>query len=166
MSSPLSQHFIRGPKSHEISVSLTGLLAKNRSRDLASTKKCTKLCTMMFAYHFSVVWWGNRFHTAASLSVSLQCIRKLTFRCPFRRCVLFSLGTPKMGGSGIAQSYSAGLRAGWSGVWIPAGAGNFSLHHRVQTGSEAYPTSYPMSNRGSFPGGKAAGSWSWPLASI
>jgi len=37
------------------------------------------------------------------------------------------------------------------------GAGNFSLHHRVQTGSGAHPASYPMGIRGSFPGGKAAG---------
>jgi hypothetical protein len=40
-----------------------------------------------------------------------------------------------------------------------AGVGNFSLHHRVQNGSGAYPpASYPMSTGGSFPGGKAAGS--------
>jgi hypothetical protein len=37
------------------------------------------------------------------------------------------------------------------------GAGNFSLHHRVQTGSEAHPASYPVGTRGYFPGGKAAG---------
>jgi hypothetical protein len=35
--------------------------------------------------------------------------------------------------------------------------GNFSLHHRVQTGSGPHPASYPMDNRGSFPGGKASG---------
>jgi hypothetical protein len=28
-------------------------------------------------------------------------------------------------------------------VRFPAGAGNFSLHHRVQNGSGAYPASYP-----------------------
>jgi hypothetical protein len=39
---------------------------------------------------------------------------------------------------------------------FPAGAGNFSLHHRVQNGSGALPASYPMGTRGSFPGGKAA----------
>jgi hypothetical protein len=61
---------------------------------------------------------------------------------------------------------SAGLRAGWSRVRIPAKAGNFSLHHRVQTGSGAHPASYPMGTRGSFPGGKAAGAWIWPLTSI
>jgi hypothetical protein len=44
-------------------------------------------------------------------------------------------------GAGIAQWYSAGLRAGWLGVWDQAGAGNFTLHHRVQTGSGAYPAS-------------------------
>jgi hypothetical protein len=47
-----------------------------------------------------------------------------------------------------------------------AGAGNFSLHHRVQNGSGAHPASYPRSTRCSFPGGKAAGAWSWSLAFI
>jgi hypothetical protein len=47
---------------------------------------------------------------------------------------------------------------GWTiGVPFPVGAGNFSLNHRVQTGSGAHPTSYPMGTRGSSPGGKAAG---------
>jgi hypothetical protein len=43
------------------------------------------------------------------------------------------------------------------GVRVPAGAGNFSLHHRVQNDSGAHPASYPMGSRGSFPGVKAAG---------
>jgi len=34
------------------------------------------------------------------------------------------------------------------------------------TGSGAHPASYPMGTGGSFLGGKAAGSWSWPLTSI
>jgi hypothetical protein len=37
------------------------------------------------------------------------------------------------------------------------GAGKFSPYHRVQTGSETHPASYPMGTRGSFPGGKAPG---------
>jgi hypothetical protein len=40
-----------------------------------------------------------------------------------------------------------------------------SLHHRVQNGSGARPASYTMCTRGSFPGDKAAGTWSWPLPS-
>jgi len=35
-----------------------------------------------------------------------------------------------------------------------AGAGNFSLHRRVQTGSGAHPASYLVGTRGSFPGVK------------
>jgi hypothetical protein len=61
---------------------------------------------------------------------------------------------------------NTGLRAGWSGVRFPAGAGNFSLHHHVQNCSGAHPASYPMGTRGSFTGVKAAGARSWPLTSI
>jgi hypothetical protein len=48
-----------------------------------------------------------------------------------------------------------GLDDRGSRVRFPAGAGNFSLHHRIQNGSGAHPASYPMGTRGSFPGGKA-----------
>jgi hypothetical protein len=36
----------------------------------------------------------------------------------------------------------------------------------IQNGSGVHPASYPMGTRGSFPGGKSAGTWSWPLTSI
>jgi hypothetical protein len=65
---------------------------------------------------------------------------------------------------GIALGY--GLDGRGSRVRFPAGAGNFSLHHRVQNGSGAPPTSYPRGTGGSFPGGKAAGAWTWPLTYI
>jgi hypothetical protein len=68
--------------------------------------------------------------------------------------------------TGITQWYSAGLRTGWSGVRVLERARIFYHHHRVQTGSEAHPASYPMGTRGSFHGGKAAGAWSWSLTSI
>jgi hypothetical protein len=44
-----------------------------------------------------------------------------------------------------------------SGVRFPAGAGNFSLHHRVQNGSGAHRASYPRGTRGLFPGVKRPG---------
>jgi hypothetical protein len=56
---------------------------------------------------------------------------------------------------GIALGY--GLDDLGSRVRFPAEAGNFSFHHRIQNGSGAHPASYPMSTRGPFPGGKAAG---------
>jgi hypothetical protein len=59
-------------------------------------------------------------------------------------------------GAGIGQCYSAGLRARWSGVWVPAGAGNFSLRHRIQTGSGTHPASNSVGTRDSFPGGKSS----------
>jgi hypothetical protein len=36
--------------------------------------------------------------------------------------------------------YSSGLRAGSSEIRVPAGIGNFSLHHHVQTGSVGHPS--------------------------
>jgi hypothetical protein len=56
---------------------------------------------------------------------------------------------------GIALGYGLDDRS--SKVRFPKGAGNFSLHHRIQNGSEAHPASYPMGTRGSFPGAKAVG---------
>jgi hypothetical protein len=56
---------------------------------------------------------------------------------------------------GIALGY--GLDDRGSRVRLLVGTGNFSVHHRVQNGSGAHPASYPMGSRGSFPGGKAAG---------
>jgi len=38
-------------------------------------------------------------------------------------------------GAGIAHWYRTGVQAGWSGVWFPTGAWNFSVHHRVHNGS-------------------------------
>jgi hypothetical protein len=64
---------------------------------------------------------------------------------------------------GIALGY--GLDSLGSRVRFPAGAGNSSLH-RVQNGSGVHPASNPVGTRGSFPGGKAVGAWSWPLTSI
>jgi hypothetical protein len=71
----------------------------------------------------------------------------------------------KSGGTsvGIATGYGMDDQ-GW-GVRFPAGAGNVSLLQNVQTGSGNDLASYPMGNRGSFPGGKAAGVWTWPLTS-
>jgi hypothetical protein len=56
---------------------------------------------------------------------------------------------------GIETGY--GLDDWGSRVRFPAGAGNFSLQHRVQNGSGAHLASCPMGTGGYFPGGKAAG---------
>jgi hypothetical protein len=59
----------------------------------------------------------------------------------------------------------------WATDWMiggssPGGGCEFFLHRRAQTGSGVHPASYPMGTRGSFPGGKVPGAWSWPLTSI
>jgi hypothetical protein len=81
-------------------------------------------------------------------------------------CKWVSMGSLSLLGAGVAQWYRAELRAGWSGLRVPAGDGDFSLHHRVQICSGAHPASYPVATRGPFPGGKASGAWSWPLTYI
>jgi hypothetical protein len=59
--------------------------------------------------------------------------------------------------SSVGRALGYGLDGRGSRVRLLAGAGNFSLHHRVRNGSGAHPASYPMGTRGSFPGSKAAG---------
>jgi hypothetical protein len=65
--------------------------------------------------------------------------------------------------SWVVQSWATGWMIGGSS---PSRVGNFSLHHRVQTGSGSHPFSSIMGTRGPFDGGKAAGAWKWPLTSI
>jgi hypothetical protein len=83
---------------------------------------------------------------------------KWTFQCAI------SLQKSRDSSVGIVLGYGMDDRG--SRVRFPAGAGNFSLHHRVQNGSGAHQASYTMGTKSSFPGGKAAGAWSWPLTSI
>jgi hypothetical protein len=56
---------------------------------------------------------------------------------------------------GIALGY--GLDDRGFRVRLPAGAGNFSLNHRVQNGSGFHPTSYSVGTRDFFPGVKRPG---------
>jgi hypothetical protein len=46
--------------------------------------------------------------------------------------------------SSVSTALGYGLDDRGSRIRFPAGAGNFSLHHRVQNGSGAHPASYPM----------------------
>jgi hypothetical protein len=94
---------------------------------------------------------------------ALMCLvmLKLTGRRPtklrFLILIFFTLMSSKSRDSsvGIALHYRLDDRG--SRVRFPAGAGNFSLHHRVQNGCGAHPASYPMGTGGSFPEDKAAG---------
>jgi hypothetical protein len=59
--------------------------------------------------------------------------------------------------SSVSIALGYGLDDRGSRVRFPTEVGTFSLHRRVQNGSGAHPTSYPVDTRGSFPGGKADG---------
>jgi hypothetical protein len=104
--------------------------------------------------HLSFLDTVSRTEPQWSKFVRLLFIKFATFLCYF-----FSVSRAV-----IALGYE--LDDWGSRVRFSTRAGNFSLHHRVQNGSGAHPASYPIGSRGSFPGGKAAGAWSWPLASI
>jgi hypothetical protein len=60
---------------------------------------------------------------------------------------VYSLGNGLDNRGSIPRKYSDGIF--------------FSLRHRVQAGYGAHSASYPRGTRGSFPGGKADGMWSW-----
>jgi hypothetical protein len=59
--------------------------------------------------------------------------------------------------SSVDMATDCGLKDRMIGIRFPAGAGNFSLHHRFQTISGAHTASYPMDTGGCFPGSKATG---------
>jgi len=64
-----------------------------------------------------------------------------------------------------AKPVSLQLRAEWRVVYT-AGVGIFSLRHRLQIRSVIHLTPCQMDTGDSFPVGKAAGAWNWPLTSI
>jgi hypothetical protein len=70
---------------------------------------------------------------------------------------IFNFAPPMCRDSSVGIALGYGLDDGRSRFRFPAGAGNFSLHHRVQNVCGAHPASYLMGTMGSFPGCKAAG---------
>jgi hypothetical protein len=73
------------------------------------------------------------------------------FRC--RECYQFTRYPARLL---VLSALGYGLDERGSRVRFPAGAGNFCLHQRVQNGSGAHPSSYPVGTGGSFLGDKAA----------
>jgi hypothetical protein len=59
--------------------------------------------------------------------------------------------------SSVGTALGYGLDDRGSKVRFPAGAGNFSLHHRVQNDSGAHPASSPMGTGGLSLGAKRPG---------
>jgi hypothetical protein len=63
----------------------------------------------------------------------------------------------------VSRGSSVGIVTGYGldcrrlEVQVPTGAGDFSLLHRVQTGSGAHPASYPTGTEGSFRGVRRTG---------
>jgi hypothetical protein len=83
----------------------------------------------------------------------MRCIKLMhngSSICPFSR---FISKTTQW----ISVQLGYGLDDRGSRIRFPAGSANFSLHHRVKTGSGAHPVSYPMGTGCPIPEGKAAG---------
>jgi hypothetical protein len=125
----------RGTQHWRNTVSWTSLIARLKIR-------CTAPCTN----HDT----GSRFlHFIFNLLIWFSIIQSINWEFTVSQCTFKSRDRSV----GVALGY--GLDEQGSRVRFPVEAGNFSLHHRVQNGSGAYPASYPMGAWGSFPGGKA-----------
>jgi len=72
---------------------------------------------------------------------------------------------PKSRDSSVDIAADYGLEDRMIGVRFPTGDGNSLLHH-VHSGSGPHPATIPTGTDSSFPGGKAVGTWRWPLTSI
>jgi hypothetical protein len=117
---------------------------------------------------FSCQYWTKEY-VANGCNNLCECLAHPTSRIFLRRYLKHKRNKYRRT---MSRDSSVGTALGYgqddrgSRVPFPTGVGNFSLHHRVQNGSGAHPASYPMVTRVSFPGGKAAGLWSWPVTSI
>jgi hypothetical protein len=79
--------------------------------------------------------------------------REIFSRCILSFCVLLKNHIKHIymsHDSSVGIALGHGLDDRGSRVRCPLGAGNFSLHHRVQNGSGVHPASYPVGTRGSF----------------
>jgi hypothetical protein len=88
----------------------------------------------------------------ASLCFRPFCILNASDRClPIRTFLQVSIGLTSF----VRAGTDYGPEDRMIGVRIPAGAGNFFLRHRVETGSRTHPASYPLGTGGFVLGGKA-----------
>jgi hypothetical protein len=128
-----------------------------------------KMCPAVarFASNWQLSCWGR--HQGAGLKLFLPkhisvAGRHITHSSAvFKICVVFRYdihGIRSRDSSvGIATGYGVDGRG--VGVLVPSRVKNFL--HVVQTVFGAHPASYAVGTGGSFPGGKAAGTWSWLL---
>jgi hypothetical protein len=93
---------------------------------------------------------------AATVRVKYEKEGSVLYNSEFFQLAFFS-SVNKSRDSSVGVALDCGLDDRGSRVRFPAGAGSFSLHHRVQSGSGAHPASYPVGTKGSFPGDGAAG---------
>jgi hypothetical protein len=114
----------------------------------------------------NLVWDGLLKNRRKRLYQWLHSLSEVTYILNINRNVIPVSFRHKSRDSSVGIALGYRLDDGGSRVRFPAGAENFSLHHRVQNVSGAHSTFYPMSTMGSLHRGKAAGAWSSPLTSI
>jgi len=87
--------------------------------------------------------WFPR-HLQATYSVPLNL---LDFTTLTTHDHLYNSPTSSLCINNALKWYTSGLLAGWSGIRVSGGFGNFSLHHCVQTTSGVHSASYPVGIR-------------------
>jgi hypothetical protein len=101
------------------------------------------------AVQFKTVWWQNHI---------------ISWRQKQNLCRISINIKSRDSSVGITLGY--GLDDWCYRVRFSVGAGNVSLHQRLQNVFGAHQASYPLGTRGSFLRSKAAGAWIWPLTSV
>jgi hypothetical protein len=131
------------------------------------TSEIRNVATLVFHHHLIIIVLECRNGSCLSFRQTQASLLFKKWRSCFKFRTLHFSGLLPLACSGseliLNKSSDVGIALGYglddrgSRVRFPAGAGNFSLHHRLQNGSGAHPASYSMGTRGSFPGGKVAG---------
>jgi hypothetical protein len=114
--------------------------------------RCTKRKKPHKISGYFIIWRWHRNSLIRSHSYYVTIIRKVKVKL-------------KSHGSSVGIPTGYRLEDRGSGFRFSAGARNFSVLHRVRTGSGVYSASYIAGTGDIFPRSKAAGAWSWTLTS-
>jgi hypothetical protein len=132
------------------------VLRKLRKAPITVSSSRTDFQAVCFRKSVELYRSGEQIHKKFALK-GQKSYSKLSLLHCLKKTFSHSFAVKESSDSSVGMALGCGLDDRGSRFRFPAGAGNFSLHHRVQNGFGTHPASYPMGTGGSFCGDKATG---------